>query len=279
MAGGRVSSNRPARRGHALDFLISSEWLTGEAAERGIKLTDEEVRTRFEQRRRAMFPGGEGEFNEFLETTGASKSDFELEVKAELAATKLRDWLMREERPVSSTQIARYYQRHRRGFLIPERRGLEITNRKTKKEADEAKHEVEAGLGFARGAQREVLQRTNEPTHRVERVTRWRSPIEKAIYLAKPNVPIGPIKRGVDYFVLRVDRIEAMRYRGLAEVEGAIGKQLAEQQRRSTLAAFVKSWRSRWRARTNCRPGYVVAKCRQFKPTPTTPPEDPYALS
>jgi foldase protein PrsA len=279
MAGGRVGANKPARRRYALDFLISSQWLIGEVAESGIKLTDQEVHARFEARRKATFPGGEEEFREFLQTTGASRSDLELEVRAELAARKLRKWLTRDERPVSATQIVRYYRRHRQSFLIPERRRLEITNRKTLKEADEAKREVEAGFGFARGAQREALQRTNRPALRPERVMHWRSPLEKAIYLAKPNVPMGPVKRGVDYFVFRVDRIEAMRYRGLAEVEGRIGRELAVQKRRGTLASFIEAWRDKWRSMTNCDPGYIVAKCRQFKSTGRTPREDPYELS
>jgi len=29
------------------------------------------------------------------------------------------------------------------------------------------------------------------------------------------------------------------------------------------LAAFVEAYRSRWRARTSCRPGYVVPECRE----------------
>jgi hypothetical protein len=45
------------------------------------------------------------------------------------------------------------------------------------------------------------------------------------------------------------------------------------------IAAFVSAWRAKWRPRTDCRPGYIVETCRQFKPAPGEPPEDPYSLN
>lgn len=47
------------------------------------------------------------------------------------------------------------------------------------------------------------------------------------------------------------------------------------------MARFIKGWRAKWRAKTNCKPGYVVQKCRQFKPSASVPAEqeDPYALN
>jgi hypothetical protein len=34
----------------------------------------------------------------------------------------------------------------------------------------------------------------------------------------------------------------------------------------ATIAAFNKSIRSKWTARTDCKPGYVIRDCRQYKP-------------
>jgi hypothetical protein len=50
-------------------------------------------------------------------------------------------------------------------------------------------------------------------------------------------------------------------------------------QREAALARFGKSYKARWRARTDCRSGYVVPICRQYRPgrTPATfvPPTVP----
>jgi hypothetical protein len=41
--------------------------------------------------------------------------------------------------------------------------------------------------------------------------------------------------------------------------------------RRQPLGAFVAAYRRRWKQRTTCRPGYVVAECRNGPPLPTVP--------
>jgi hypothetical protein len=33
-------------------------------------------------------------------------------------------------------------------------------------------------------------------------------------------------------------------------------------QRRQRISAFVAAYRQRWKQRTTCRPGYVIAECR-----------------
>jgi hypothetical protein len=38
-------------------------------------------------------------------------------------------------------------------------------------------------------------------------------------------------------------------------------------QRRAAFNAFVARFRKKWKAKTDCRPGYVVEDCRQYKPS------------
>ncbi len=48
-----------------------------------------------------------------------------------------------------------------------------------------------------------------------------------------------------------------------------------EAARQKAFAAFVKAFRKKWTANTDCRPAYVVVDCRQYKPPRQRPPEAP----
>ena len=56
------------------------------------------------------------------------------------------------------------------------------------------------------------------------------------------------------------------------EVKVGGGAQSPSQRRESLLADFGKKFRSRWRARTECRSQYIVPICRQYR-RPQTPPK------
>ena len=276
MAGGRVapgqSKQRQALRQQVLGFLISSQWVIGEAADEGLKVSKQEIEQRFKAKKSASFPGGEAEFHEFLKATGQTTSDIMLEARAELASSKIRGTLTSKEPKITQAQIARYYSQNKQRFAIPERRELEITNRKSKVEADKLKREVESGKSFASVSGRESTKR---PRHEAPG---YDATLERAVYAARPNVLTGPVKLRVDYYLFEVKQIIPGREQTLPEVQGSIEKQLATEQQRRTLAGFIKAWRTKWTARTDCHPGFVVQKCRQHNASKTTPPEDPLTL-
>jgi hypothetical protein len=57
-------------------------------------------------------------------------------------------------------------------------------------------------------------------------------------------------------------------YRGetLTKAGPAIRQQLAFTGEQAAIAAFTKSFRKKWTPRTDCRAGFVVSDCRQYKP-------------
>jgi hypothetical protein len=66
-----------------LSFLISGFWTTGEARERGIRVSDREVRRRFTQQKRANFRSEEA-FRKFLADTGETVGDLEYRVRLDM---------------------------------------------------------------------------------------------------------------------------------------------------------------------------------------------------
>jgi foldase protein PrsA len=51
----------------------------------------------------------------------------------------------------------------------------------------------------------------------------------------------------------------------LAQVAPKIKQQLVAAQQQAPLAAFVKSFKNKWTAETDCEPSYIVENCKQYK--------------
>jgi foldase protein PrsA len=257
MGGGRPSSisapHEKALRRRALRFLIAADWAIGEAADREVTPSRPEVARRVKEKVRSSFPGGRTEEREFLAATGQTVEDLSFEARAELAAAKLRQALAYAQPAISPARIARFYARNRQLLTVPERRTLDISNRKSAAALLALRREVESGRSLRQAGKHLTDERTADPTR----------PLERAIYSATRGVLTGPVRQGIDYYLFEVTRITPARLPKLAGVRGEIARRLKAQQLRHALAAFLLAWRGRWRARTNCSPGYVVDGCRQ----------------
>jgi hypothetical protein len=86
-----------------------------------------------------------------------------------------------------------------------------------------------------------------------------------------PNFAISLTRRGLS----RADELLILRL-------GALGEKLSEKiagprhgvlraAQRRRLKAFIVAYRQRWKQRTTCRPGYVIAECGNGPPLPSSP--------
>jgi foldase protein PrsA len=272
----QAPSKLQALREKALDFLISSTWLLGEAEQDGITPSAGEVQRQV-AKKQAAFTGGRAEFDEYLKLTGQTRADLELQSKTELAEAKIRQMAIAKEPKVTPAQILAYYKRHRQRYTLSEMREVETVNRKTVAEAVSLKREVQSGSrSFASVSLRNSIAlspRSYDPARGKD------AALAIAIHSATPGVLVGPVKEHVDYYLFEVKRIVPSRERPFAEVKSSIAQQLASQRQRRALVGFIAAWRARWSAMTDCRVGYVVRKCRDYHSPGASPSEDPYSFS
>jgi foldase protein PrsA len=265
----QCSQQYEALRQRALGFVISSRWLTGEAAMEGMRVSREEVGRRLAEKERS-FPRGKGEFAESVKAIAHTIEDVELEVESEIAAGKIRRKLMDNEPAVTEAEIAAYYRTNKARFYLPERRDFYIAeNFPSAAAARKMMAEVRAGRSLP--ALKESLPRKPYTDYNGEKRT-----IYEAIFKARSHVLTGPIRLNKLYFLIEVRHIAQARVQALDEVRGEVSKRLNRERRRQALAAFVAAWRRKWVARTDCAVGYIVQKCRAYR-GPITP-EDPIAL-
>jgi hypothetical protein len=62
-----------------------------------------------------------------------------------------------------------------------------------------------------------------------------------------------------------VVKITPGKQQTLAQSESAIKQELTATGEQGALTKFVKEFKSKWQAETDCRPGYVMQDCKQYK--------------
>ena len=264
-----------------LGFLISSSWVLGEAGSLGVKVSDKEVKKRFEQIRNQQFPKT-SEFEKFLANSGQTVSDLLLRVKLNLLSSKIQQKIAKQKAKVTHSEIEKYYHENPQRFSVPEKRDLELILTKTEGAAKKAKGEVESGKSFASVAKSSSIDPTSKSNGGllpgVVKGQEEKS-LDQAVFSAKKNVLSGPVKTAFGYYVFRVKNTTAGSQQSLKQAESTIKAQLTATQQQSALTNFVKKFKAKWTSKTDCRSGFVVMDCKQYKAPKTTPSKAPLTPS
>jgi foldase protein PrsA len=256
-----------------LGFLISADWVIGEAEAQGVKVSDKEVAKRFNQLKKQQFPK-EAEFQKFLTSTGQSISDLLLRVKLSMLSTKIQEKITKSKKTVSEAEVSKYYNEHKSQYGQPERRDLRVVLTKAEADASKAKSEIESGKSFASVAKSKSIDPTSKNTGgELPGVVKGeeQKALSEAVFAAKQGVLGGPVKTPFGYYVFEVKAIHAPTQQTLAQVKSTIKQQLLAQGQQGALSKFVKEFQKKWKERTECRAGYVVQDCKESKtPKATT---------
>jgi foldase protein PrsA len=255
-----------------LGFLISSQWVIEEAKAQGVKVSDKAVKAQFERVKRSQFPKP-AEFEKFLATSGQTVSDLLLRVKLNLLTTQITQKINRQKHPVSQAEIEKYYQEHKSRFGAPEKRTVAEVLTKTEAEAKSAKQEIASGKSFASVAKKVSIDPNAKANGGlfVGLTKGSQAPaVDNAIFSAQKNVLSGPVKGPFGYVVFEVKNITAGHQQPFSQVQSSIKAQLTAVKQQKAFSTFVQKFKKTWKAKTECRSGYVVADCNEFKAPKTS---------
>jgi foldase protein PrsA len=250
-----------------LGFLISSEWVIGEANSLGVNVSDKEVKKQFETVKNEQFPKP-AEFEKFLKSSGQTVSDLLLRVKLNLLSTKIQQKISKSKPKITQAQIEKYYNENKSHFGTPEKRNVAIILTKTEAEALKAKQEIESGKSFASVAKRVSIDPTSKPNGGLlVGVVKGQeeAALDSAIFSAKINVLGGPVKTPFGYYIYIVEAVSKGSQQTLAQAQSSIKQQLTSTQQSTALSTFVTNFKKKWTAKTECRSGYVVMDCKTYK--------------
>jgi foldase protein PrsA len=250
-----------------LGFLISSQWVIGEGSSLGVKVSDKEVKKQFETIKAQQFPKA-AEFEKFLSTSGQSVSDLLLRVKLNLLSTKIQQKIIKEKSKVTQAQISKYYNENKSRYNVPEKRSVLIIQTKTEAAAKAAKKEIQSGKSFASVAKSrsiDILSKTKGGLLSEVVKGQQEAALDKAIFSAAPNKLNGPIKTPLGSYIFEVKSTTPGSAQTLAQASPSIKATLSATQERAVLATFVKEFKAKWKAKTECRAAFTVSDCKGYK--------------
>lgn len=234
----------------ALTLLISMRWLAAEARALGVHVSSAEVaQTMAGPSRPTSLDGG-----------SPAPADERLVAEAAAIAAKLEQGAEAFAH-VSSAQVAAYYKEHLTSYTHPETRDIYIAEHIPQKSLAVAlRREVASGAKKLAdiGLHESVVER-----HPVETVP-GKQALARAIFTAKPHKITPLLLFDRQYAFLEVVRVTPGFVQTLAEVQRGIETQLAGERAKAAVGRLAAHIRRTWASRTDCSPGYVVQKCRQY---------------
>jgi hypothetical protein len=269
-----ASAARQPPRQQALAFLISSDWLLGEAAEQGMKLSERQLARRVAEQRESA-GSGSAEFQATLAATGETSSDVSFEVAAEWAQAKIRQLLLARatkiaRTAVSASGVASYYKRHIDRYRHAEYRYFDIIE-------GLRSPAIARALAARIGAGRRFYDMAFHESHARPRAfdePDGKGPLFRSIFSARIGAIGGPMWLNHGWVIYVVRRIRPASVQPLAAVRRSIEALLIARARRRADAAAAAAYVRRWTARTDCHPRYVVRKCRQYHGAPAPEGDD-----
>ena len=253
-------------------FLLSSQWVIGEAKSLGVKLTDAEVKKQFLKIKTQQFPKA-AEFEKFIASSGQTVSDLLFRVKLNMLSSKIQTKIAKEKKTVSDSEIEKYYNQNKSKYGTPEKRNANIILTKTEAAAKAAEAELKAGKSWASVAKKVSIDPTSKATGGLlTGIVKGQEAeaLDAELFKAAVNQRGGPLKTSFGYYLYEVKAITAATQQSLTQAKPAIKAQLNSTKSQELLSNFVKSFKKKWLGKTSCRTGYVVADCKEFKAPKTS---------
>lgn len=252
-------------RQQALSFLIGSAWLSGEAAHVGLRPSRGEIKRLVKQQQESS-PNGSAGFAATLTENGQTMADAELEARARWAATAIRKRLTAQadreaKTQVTSRVVAANYRAHLAKYDLPEQRFYDLREYiRTRAQAVALSKQLDPGKRFGEHASKEKPFRPKSFEDLPDQGIAY-----KAVFAArKIGVILGPVPLHGEWALFVIRRIEPAGLKPLSKVGPMIEQQLLASARKAASARLLAALQRKWIAQTDCKPGYVVQKCRQF---------------
>jgi foldase protein PrsA len=262
-----------ALRDQALGQLILFNWLEGEAADRGISVSDDDVQKSFTEQKTRSFPK-DADYQAFLKSSGQTEDDVLLRVRYDLLSSKIRDQVTKGDDRVTEKQITDYYEKSKARFVQPDRRDVLVVMTKTKAEANQAKAALASGRSWKSvAAEYSIDAASKAQGGKMSDVLKGQQDkaLEEAIFSALKGELRGPVKTRLGYYVFTVTAIERASRQTFEQVKPTIKQLLIAERQQKALEDFTEGFRRKWRERTECSDGFLMPDCKNGPDAPPTP--------
>lgn len=254
----------------ALGFLLDTVWLQGQAEERGIEVSKQDVDKELRQIRNQEFQSAK-EYRDFLEESKFTQKDVEEQVKLQLLSDEIQQQVIGDAPPVSASQVEDYYEAAKEQFTTPASRDVRLVLNKNRAKVEQAKQQLEADDSdkvwnrVAKQFSTDDASKDNGGLRENLSEGLVEEPLNSRVFAAEQDQIVGPVKTALGWYVFQVEAITPEEAQPLAQVRGQIRSQLSQQAQQEAFEGFVDDYFSKWQARTFCADGYVIDRCSNFK--------------
>jgi foldase protein PrsA len=259
-------------RDQVMQFLILQKWVDGEASDQGVKLSDKQAEAAFDKAVKSSFPKA-SDFQKFLKSSGMTASDARFQVRFNTVYTKLREKAVKNADKVTAKDVAEFYAKNKTRFARPLTRDLRVVLTRSKAKADQAKAALANGQGWSSVAKKFSIDPASKAQGGVLSGLakgQQEKSFDSAIFSAPKGKLTGPVKTQFGYYVFEVQKETPASQQSLKQATPAIRQQLDAQNKQKADDKFNQDLRKKWKARTNCRDGYVMAQCKNAPPEKTS---------
>jgi foldase protein PrsA len=266
---------------------LLSRWVLGEAADRGIEVSDREVDQQLQQIIQQQFGGKQEDFDKYVidagfctdseqQTKPLSCADVDKQVRLMIISDRIQTSVLPDNPPVSADEIQAYYEANQAQFKQPETRDVRVILTKTEDDANAAlaalqkddsdgswkdvakQYSIDDATKATGGLRQGVVAGQSEPA------------LDKEIFSATQGDLVGPFKGDSGFYVIEVEKVTPATTTSLADATDQIKQTLVAARQQEIAQNFQTNFQIKWTARTFCADGYRIDRCSNAEPAPST---------
>jgi foldase protein PrsA len=259
-------------RDQVLQFLIVEQWVNKETKKQGVSLSAKESETAVQKAIKQSFPK-DADFQRFLKRSGMTIADVRRQVRWSSLYAKLRAKAVKGAKKVTDKDVQTFYNKNRSRLGTPLTRDLRVVLTRDKATADKAKSALQGGAGWKAVVKKYSIDPATKANGGVLSGLskgQQEKAFEDAIFSAPKGKLEGPVKTQFGYYVFQVQKETPATQQTLKQAAPAIRQQLDAQNKQKADDAFNTELRKTWKARTNCREGFIMTQCKNAPKESTT---------
>ena len=256
----------------AMQQLINTAWVEGEASEQDVSVSDRDVQAEVDAIIQQFGcspdepPEDCAELQNRLEQFKLTLPEVEDQIRTGLLGQELEREITQDAPKPTDAQLEDYYETFKSQFELPETRDVRLVLNSDRAKVEEAKAQLEEDS--SEEAWREVAREFSTDTSKSQGGLREglteglvEEPLNTEIFDADMGEIVGPVKTPLGFYVFELVKVEPARTQSLEEVQGQLRTQLKQQLDAQARDQFINAYGSRWTARTVCAEGYLFERC------------------
>ena len=262
----------------AMQEQLLAIWIEGEAADRGITVTDEEIADELARIKEESF-SSEKEFEQFVERSKFTPEDVDNQVKLTLLRDQLEAEIVPEKPTISDDEVEDFYEVNIDSFKQPASRDVRVILNSSEAKVEDAKAALEADDSDANWAK--VAKKFSQDQASKDRgglleglIEGQGDPqLEEEAFSADEGELVGPFETDRGFYLVQVTAITPESTQPLEEASRAIKQQLVAAEQQRIASEFQTDFQDKWTPRTICAEEATIELCDNFEPVEPEPVE------